>query len=380
MIDSESMIASFSTIYQRGRFASRAMPEKERMQQRERFGTACLAQCLRNEADFRNNFLARVCQISATDRDWEINVDKFHWADVLLTSGNSAVIVECKVGDALEPEQNPWAESDAFMQAPKGYGICISSECKHQEVNFVTLTASIHGSRVLKGKIACLSATWSQVLDYCSTTSSWINDLFLSLANLDYASFQIMKIRNEQTRDVKAALACSEILTTFAHSIGVVPSKVEHEAQGNGKVTNGYIGIEIKRLRDDKDDKSFRELIRPTPGYNIAWFGYEFGETASEQDGATLSVWFYCAKDGAEQAIISRCEGASPWAVVEPKKERPTGEKNFLQYRAPVNTSEPDIVLFERLFKCMSLVGRRSERGQSQVLTQGIAKPKKLKS
>lgn len=340
------MLASFWTTYKRTRFQSRAMSEDERMQQRERFGAACLAQCLRHDSDFRTAFLKKICGLSTPNNfNCEITVDKYHWADILLTQGDLAVIVECKVADALTEKQNPWGGADLFTSEPEGYAVCITKDCQQHTRFYVTLTASRKGSPKRVAGINCLSATWSDIIEKCGNNNSWVNDLFVSLANLDYSSFRIMKVQQDRVTDVKSALLCHEILASLAKRIGVANPKIEYSAQGSGKVSAGYIGVEIKRLRDQSVDTALRKMIGGSQAQYLTWFGYEFDESLR---GASdnLSVWFYCTTPTAAKSVRDRAKNAPGWSPVPADGARAIGEKHFLQYRASAGNKDSDVKLF----------------------------------
>lgn len=345
------MEASFWTTYNRARLSPRSLSAEERMQQKERFGVACLAQCLRHDCDFRASFLSNVCKISNPNALWEVEVDKYHWGDILLTNVVSVVIIECKVEDALQPEQNPWDKRGCFGQSPKGYGFLIGGKLAEAELTYVTLTASYQGKSISGDRIKCHSATWSDVLDKCGNASRWVDDLFLSLANLNYPSFQKMKIRNERVGDIRVTLACNEVLLTLAKSISVFGPRLAHEASGDGTIKSGYIGIEIRRLKDKSADKHVRQLLKPDPlNSNLAWFGYDFDELDATQSG-NLAAWFYCGNPSAETNVKKKIGRSSDWELVPAAHDRRPGEKNFLHFRARPLAEKPDIERFQSMLR-----------------------------
>ena len=101
------MQPSFWTIYKRSRFLSRALTDQQRIEQRERFGVACLALCPRHDKGFCHDFVNRICGVRSPQTHWRIDVDPHHegWADILLQDRESKIIVECKIGDDLRREE-----------------------------------------------------------------------------------------------------------------------------------------------------------------------------------------------------------------------------------------------------------------------------------
>ena len=186
------MHASFWALYKRGRLEVRGVPENERMEQRERFGVACLAQCFQHERAFRDAFLA-LCHLESSETKWRVSVDPYsepsaRWADILLETNTCAVVVECKVHDRLEPKQNPWENERTFLAPREGYGWYFAREVPRKRRIYVTLTeSSVYKPKLLSGT-ECLSLTWAQVREL-RTRGDWITDLFVSLGSLDYTSF-----------------------------------------------------------------------------------------------------------------------------------------------------------------------------------------------
>src|SRR5688572_20697477 len=117
------MRASFWAIYKRSRFSARGVSDETRMEQRERFGAACLALCLQYDERFCTSFTGRLCGVPTRPGNWEVQVDPYRegWADILLQRRDDSLVVECKIADDAIPKQNPWHPTKSFV-AEGGYG------------------------------------------------------------------------------------------------------------------------------------------------------------------------------------------------------------------------------------------------------------------
>jgi hypothetical protein len=191
------MQASFWTIYKRGRFLSRALSDQQRIEQRERFGAACLALCLRHDSRFCNEFVSRICGVTAAQPAWRIDVDPYRegWADILLQSNEFKIVVECKIEDDLEPKQDPWHVGGQFVAQKRGYGRYFHDQFPSSKRTYVVLTATRNDSETRRLDTICRAVTWSQLRRLPKTNGKWVRDLFLSLANLDYPEFRTMKTK-----------------------------------------------------------------------------------------------------------------------------------------------------------------------------------------
>jgi hypothetical protein len=334
------MRASFWTIYKRGRFVSHGLSEEERMQQRERFGAACLALCLQHDPNFCREFVNQIGGLSRTKAEWLVDVDPYReraaaWADILLSSGDSVIVIECKVRDDLGPKQDPWRKKDEFMREHQGYGWYFREEFPHKRRTYVTLTESrTDQPRTIKGT-SCRAATWSR-LRILSESSKWVKDLFFSLGNLDYPAFRSMKTENLHIENIQSTLACHEVLTSVALRLGLKDWKIEHIVdeliEEEGRVVRGTIGIEITGFRAvQRKGKEIQKRIEPKDKYK-AWFGYGL-DPAANSDTTSQSIWFYCGNQRAAIRVKKLLGQMGEWRNVSVKKGVKDAEKYFLQYR-----------------------------------------------
>src|SRR5438874_1343455 len=157
------MHASFWAIYKRSRFSERGLSDEERMQQRERFGAACLALCLQHDEDFRTGFIREICDIKSPHRGWHVDVDRYHWADILLQSDNLSIIVECKIRDDLKAKQDPWNKKGKFTTPKAGYGWCFQQEFPHRNRTYAMVTETRKEREKTLLGIRCRTATWTDI-------------------------------------------------------------------------------------------------------------------------------------------------------------------------------------------------------------------------
>jgi hypothetical protein len=320
------------------------------MQQRERFGAACLALCLGHDGDFCASFLDRICGVKPVRRDWRVNVDPYHkgWADILIDSAESTTVVECKINDELKPKQNPWHPSKQFIEPEKGYGWYFNREFSTSKRTYVTLTAStIEKAKCIAGT-DCRTATWTDVSDL-PKTDKWIDDLFLSLANLDYPAFRLMKTKNLRVNNVESVISCHEVLAAVADRLGVAGWSIKHYAENEeepGRITGGYVGIELIAFKKTQPKRTrIEEIINPPSEYK-AWFGYDLINRSPDKPKARLSIWFYCG-DAPAMRRVKKCIGrARGWKLVPPARDRKLSEKYFLQFETSPNGEKGDVEQF----------------------------------
>ena len=350
------MRASFWTIYKRGRFSSHGLSEKERMQQRERFGVACLALCLQRDKEFCDEFARDICNVPSSRGGWHVDVDPYRersaaWADILLRAPQSSIVIECKVHDDLEPEQDPWRNRNDFMIEGRGYGWCFRREFEHTRRTYVALTESRTDQPKIVSGTACRTATWAK-LRGLSKPSEWVKDLFLSLANLDYPAFRSMKTENLHIDNVEETLACHEVLTSIALRLGLRDWKIDHSAdevdENHGEIINGHIGVEITGFRTiQRNKEQIKRTIHATTNYQ-AWFGYNL-EPSPDGSTTNLSIWFYCGNQNSAKEVKKRVGRIEGWRIVLMKKDVKKGEKYFLQYCKPATCGKHDENQFMQL-------------------------------
>ena len=343
------------------------------MEQRERFGAACLAVCLQHDSDFCREFVNQICGLPRTNVEWLVDVDPYReraaaWADILLRSKNSAIVIECKVHDDLGSKQDPWRKRQEFMRADHGYGWYFREEFNHKRRTYVTLTESRTDEPNTIAGTACRATTWTN-LRALSKPSKWLKDLFLSLGSLDYPAFRSMKTENIHVDDIERTLACHEVLTSVALRLGLKDWRIEHYAEEvnekDGTVIRGYIGVEICGFRTIQRKKDhIKKLLQPTTKYQ-AWFGYGL-DPSLEGSVTNLSVWFYCGTTKAQNRVRNRVGRIKGWRIVPTQTRVKTSEKHFVQYRSPTTGGRRDeeqfiAVLASVIPEVGSAVGPRGE-------------------
>jgi hypothetical protein len=350
------MQASFWTIYKRGRFLSRALTDRQRIEQRERFGVACLALCLRHDNRFCNEFVSRICGVTATQPTWRIDVDPYRegWADILLQSNEFKIVIECKIDDDLKPKQDPWHIGGQFVAQKRGYGRYFHDQFPSSKRTYVVLTATRNDSETRRLDTICRAVTWSQLRRLPKTNGKWVRDLFLSLANLDYPEFRAMKTKDIHVTHVGSVLSCHEILSSVADRLGVSGWKIQHVAEieeEGGVITGGYVGIDITAFK--KSQRSIRKIKRAirSPSKYHAWFGYELTNRSPGKPLPNLSVWFYCGKTASKslRKVIGLPAG---WKIVPPQKGTKEAETFDLHFSKPAHLVTSDVDDF------LSLLGK----------------------
>lgn len=331
------MLASFWAIYRRGRFSSRELPDDEQMQQRERFGVACLALCLQNDEEFCANFVRSIGGVESSPSGWAVSVDPYHWADMLFQCGNYSIVVECKINDRLEPKQDPWHASRDFETSGGGYGACFSEKFPgHTRVYAVLKATKREGEVIIQGT-RCRNASWADLSRLNLPASRWVRDLFLTLANLGYPHFRHMKTTNLHVNNIKEVLACHEMLDSVAMSLGLANYRIKHSAikeTMEGEITDGHIGVEITAFRSNQTESNCTKIdsmIDPKSKYK-AWFGYALKMEAPSLSQNKLSVWFYCGSSKAAKAVVKQLGTVPGWEKISMDKSADISEKDYLHF------------------------------------------------
>jgi hypothetical protein len=338
------MHASFWAIYKRSRFSERGLSDEERMQQRERFGAACFALCLQHDEDFCLKFVRKICDIRSPRRPWRVDVDRYHWADILLQADDFSIVVECKIRDDLKEKQDPWNKRGKFTTPKAGYGWCFQQEPLHGDRTYVVLTETREEREKTLLGIRCLTATWTDIraLSRLSRTRGWVKDLFFSLANLEYPAFRSMKGENLYITDVEETINCHQVLKSVGERLGLAGPKIEHQANIEdqpGLITDGSIGVEIIAFKNTpRASADIRKMIQPPYKY-LAWFGYEFAR--SHKPTTRLSVWFYCGNAAAAKRV-KKCIGSIKGWRCRPPKDLPALERHSLRFSRSAERDKGD--------------------------------------
>ena len=353
------MNASFYAIYKRGRFGSRDDPEEEKQQQRERFGVACLAFCLRYDSTFLGEFLRRICKCEHQANDWSIQVEPYHegWSDLLITTGNVAVLIECKVDNDLMNKQNPWASDSAFEKEPKGYGYQFRDNHKAGKLYYTLLTHSIdeQPKRVLD--IKCCTATWRDVSQLVISKEKMISDLFTTLGNLHYPSFRIMKANKLHVSDLHSILAAHEILGAVATEGNFSHSPIRAESR-SGEEENcdnifGWLGAYIP---GNKRNEWLCSVIKPPPHNPVAWYGYELDESevTGKPSFPKLGIYLHCGTSSVRENVEKRVKALHKWKKDPTWSENAPLKKHYLRYSCPLEPQESPADLFVQFFKTIA--------------------------
>ena len=348
------MNASFWAIYKRGRIGSRNGSEDEMMQQAERFGVACLAFCLRYDATFRAEFLAHICGCQYKAQDWSIEVDPNHegWSDLLITSVKVAVLVECKVGNAIMKKQNPWDAESAFTKKPQGYGHQFRDRFKLETLYYTLLTESIQESPTTLLGIECCTATWDDVSKLCHSDAKMLNDLFTTLGNLHYPSFRMLKAKDLHFSDLSPILAAHEILKAVAAELKLSVSTPKADCSINedksGNVAGGCLGVNIPA---NTRNAWISEIIKPAR--DIGWFGYELSGSGNKPSFSELSVYFYCGTAATAREVVRRAQNVSGWKRNEKGFFTKKAEEYYLRFTRPLVSKETPAKHFVAFLKAI---------------------------
>lgn len=307
------------------------------MEQRERFGAACLALCLRHDARFCRQFLSELCGIKSASRRWNVYVDRYHqgWADILVESSTHCVVIECKVGDGFAPKQDPW-NGNAFIAPRKGYGWYFKREFPLLERHYLLLGATrVNTPKTIDG-IRCRTAVWADVARLASHRNQWLRDLYASLANLDYPAFRDMKTDHLRLRSVLEILQCHEVLNAVARKLGVADPKITHTTEtddaSSGAIVGGYVGIEISSFKKAQTKKSEIKSLISAPSKYVAWFGYEMDPSLAGTSATVLSVWLYCGNLSSEKWVRKSLDAVAGWKLSTNEKATKPSEKHFLRF------------------------------------------------
>ena len=330
------MQASFWAIYKRGRFLSRAMPEDERMEQRERFGAACLSLCLRHDARFCHDFLGTLCKVKDDEGGWEVYVDRYSqgWADILLMNRSRAVVIECKVGDNFLPKQDPWA-GRAFVVPKKGYGWHFNQTYPRLKRHYLLLGATRKSAPMTVDGIMCKTARWADVARLAANEKPWLKDLHHSLANLDYPSFRDMKTDHLNISNLLEILQCHEVLESLAAKLGISDAKITHSVETDeesGSIVKGYVGIEVASFKKGQAKQSQVRNLIASSSKCCFWFGYEMGALTASSPRALLSVWIYCGTLTSANKVRKLLGVMPDWKLIPNEKAQKLVERNHLHF------------------------------------------------
>ena len=217
---------------------------------------------------------------------------------------------------------------------------------------YVALTESrSERPRSVRGT-TCRSATWRNLRQSCRSSSALVDDLFLSLANLDYPAFRNMKAKNLHIDNIASTLACHEVLRAVAERLGLSMWKIQHGAEldpGNGRLVEGWVGIEIMSFSKRQGS---RHRIRTTVGStwksHLGWFGYELLPRARGNPKTMLSVWFYSKRTTAK-SLIQRIGLPRSWRHGSTWPDEREPDKYFPRFELPAKGSKEDAEQFVAL-------------------------------
>jgi hypothetical protein len=302
--------ASFSSLFQRGRYIRTELPENhdgensEGKQQRvELFTVAAVAFTMKHNCGFKRHFLETICDVHDIENldDYEILLQPYDFDLVLKNDVRSEVVViEFKVDAPLYAKQN-FENVEVFANSSEGYGFQISTKYPKTNLKYVILLQkkdregfSEKSVCIGNRNIACFSRAWSNLM-YVQSEPAIVKDL------LDWLAQIIPEMKNRIYKDIenvqstKAAAEMCGLLSCVAEN-RLESKKVQFKKpRFDGKMEDEEFWFGVIIPRDSKDFDGLRKLVNPTDDEALGWFGY--AQHAGTQP--RLEVWIYTgAADG----------------------------------------------------------------------------------
>lgn len=284
---------SFYTLFRRSRYARGESDDHtvgSRQNRRELYAVAAVAFAIKHDDSFRCHFLSAVCGIAPHSNDaLTLAVQPFDHSDFSMKDAGGVwlVVVEFKIGAALEDKQNP-AKTQAFF-AVDGYGTLILGEPEYQVFTrrlYVVMDDTKHFDDATKHGIECKSRTWVELAS--GIESGLWSDLLHSLGDLGIAAFQLGKLKNMNNASyTRQAVAMHQTLVAIASKLKVRSSgKMDINMEGD----NAWYGREFTL------DRLMNHIyLRALAGSDSrGWFGYQ-----ARADQWELAVWLYCESEEA---------------------------------------------------------------------------------
>ena len=239
------MRATFTTLYERGRYSSRGRQldldddaRKQRTEQQERFAVSMIRFALEHDADFKTHFLDKICDLndsSAVD-DWEVLVEPENWGDLVLKNRrlSSLTVAEFKILAELRAHQdptNPGFISESRDGVPSGYGWEIDRFAKKEKwdhLRYVTVEKESSWSKCDKRNenLCCVPAEWKQLLRANSCEESKLEtDVYDCLARFGVHIFLArsminMKLGSEATKPLSLLIGVlAELSSGFNRNV-----------------------------------------------------------------------------------------------------------------------------------------------------------------
>jgi hypothetical protein len=303
------MSVSFQTLFERSRYSicSRRFglhepAGQERIDQQERFATGMMGFALSHDQQFRSHFLSQVCNLGeqALGLGWDVSVEPFNWADLLLQHqlSRTLVVAELKIGAPLERHQNPSeVEFDSVRNGTcAGYGWEISRAAERhgwKKLVYVTIERKASWTRAAtkSSGLRCISAEWSLLSR--ENASSLEEDLYDCLAHFGVTTFISRTMKNK--RLAEQATEPMALLIAVLKEVSGVDFRPNTQRLLSEAITFKFLGINLRR----EDFPKIAELVGAEKDI-IGWFGYERTER-----GSGLGVWFYCDdRDRAQTGLV----------------------------------------------------------------------------
>jgi len=281
------MNPSFTTLFERSRYSSRAKPgilDPEGQEQRERFAVGMVAFALDHDDWFRRRFLKAICGLDGEPavEKWTILVEPENWGDLVLKNEalSEFIVVEFKVDSDLQLHQNPehkefWSE--AASGATNGYGWEIPQHAQgFKTLRYITVEKALSWRKAARSpaRLMCIPRTWRDMAGEAPDKDSHLEaQVYDCMGRFGVASLGSRRLSNmKKTNDVMDAIT---ILAGVLESHGGRFQAQFIDAQAD------YFGVKLNR-------KQFPKLAQlvPTTEETVGWIGYE-------NEPRRLQFWFY---------------------------------------------------------------------------------------